>query len=38
MLFPKTETRQGGQLSILLFNTVLEVLADIGRQKNKNKK
>lgn len=36
--FPKTETRQGGPLSILLFNTVLEVLADIGRQKNKNKK
>ena len=32
---PKTETRQGGLLSILLFNSVLKVLADIGRQKKK---
>ena len=32
---PNTETRQGGLLSILLFNTVLEVLADIGRQNIK---
>ena len=34
---PKTETRQGGLLSILLFNSVLKVLADIGRQKKNNK-
>ena len=33
---PKTEIRQGGLLSILLFNSVLKVLADIGRQKIKN--
>ena len=33
---PKTEIRQGGLLSILLFNSILKVLADIGRQKIKN--